>query len=217
MLVTTTSTYVRYERDLSLSLSLSCSGSGCSRIGEAGLSSPSPETRREGSLQAKKKRAPTTDNCVIHLQMSWVLLLIAVAATTSSTAHTTGFGASTFTAMNHGTFISSPSSVRWTTTTLTSSHAETSLVIMAAASPNQSLTNQILQGAARKLMLVMSGDDALDSVIYPPASQHSPREKVEQYTYYVREGHRLGERRQFLPSINIEQNISDSLLSTERN
>jgi hypothetical protein len=146
--------------------------------------------------------------------MSWVLVLIVAAATTtSSTAHTTRPGASTSTAMNHGAFIiSSPTIVRRAMTPLTSSQAQTSLVIMAAASPNQSLKNQILQGAARKLKLLMSGDDALDSVIYPPALQHSPREKVGHY--YIREGHRSGECRTplpddipFLTSMNIEQCI----------
>lgn len=136
--------------------------------------------------------------------MLFLLVLVAEAAAFSTSNIKAGSETRLSTIMIRGEFMSSPEILHRTTCILTPSRAEASLVIMAAASPNQSLKQQILQGATRKLMLLTSGDNALN-LETSPSETYSPRkEVVEPYTYYVREGHRSGERRTsiiFVPSI----------------
>lgn len=124
----------------------------------------------------------------------WVLLLLAAAATASSTTRTKGFETRTSIVMSDGTFISSPSALRRTKTTLPSSNVA-SLVTMESSSPNQYLQQQILRGAARKLL--RREVDTSGSVISPRATKLHNEDKimslVGQYTYYVREGRRSGE------------------------
>lgn len=141
---------------------------------------------------------------MIHRQIQiatlpWMLFLLVLAAEAAafSTSHIqAGTETRMSTIMIRGEFMSSPLILHpKTSALLTSSRAEASLVIMAAASPNQSLKQQILQGATRKLMQLTSGDNALNVETSPSEIYSSRKEVVGPYTYYVREGRRSGERR----------------------